>query len=391
MDYLEYILNKLQDSIKNLKTSFEKIKQDKEGLKLNIQNIFTKIRNELNNREDELLAEVDQLYNDIRNDEIILKQSEKLPNKVRINLERSKSNEFNDKNLALFIHECMCMEKNIKEINEENRNIKASLNNNDIEIQFNYETQLNTILQNFKKFGKLIILDKNKTFDTEILNEDKYKQESIINWIKESINKNKIKLEKIFSMKIISNSSKDFHNYCDNRGPTLTLIKTTKNKIFGGFTPLNFESYGGPKYDIDGQTFIFSLDSMKKYKLINKEKEAIYCEEKYGPYFGEKDFYIESNMKNGMAYSNKASNFNLEQTGGNEEYYYKPNYVQPYGNYGQPYGNYVQPNDIFGPLNDPYGNYAVRKVKPNMIRFTGGKGEKESFDVEDFEVFEVIY
>ena len=141
MDYLEYILNKLQDSIKNLKTSFEKIKQDKEGLKLNIQNIFTKIRNELNTREDELLAEVDQLYNDIRNDEIILKQSEKLPNKVRINLERSKSNEFNDKNLALFIHECMCMEKNIKEINEENRNIKASLNNNDIEIQFNYETQ----------------------------------------------------------------------------------------------------------------------------------------------------------------------------------------------------------------------------------------------------------
>ena len=170
-------------------------------------------------------------------------------------------------------------------------------------------------------------------------------------------------------MKINGNSSKDFHNYCDNKGPTLTLIKTTKNKIFGGFTPLNFESYGGPKYDIDGQTFIFSLDSMKKYKLINKEKEAIYCEEKYGPYFGEKDFYIESNMKNGMAYSNKASNFNLEKTGGNEEYYYNQNYGQPYG---------------------PYGYYNVRKVESNMINLAGGKGEKQSFDVEDFEVFEVI-
>ena len=36
--------------------------------------------------------------------------------------------------------------------------------------------------------------------------------------------------------------SKDFHKYCDNQGPNLILVKTKKNKIFGGFTPLSWEN-----------------------------------------------------------------------------------------------------------------------------------------------------
>ena len=42
-------------------------------------------------------------------------------------------------------------------------------------------------------------------------------------------------------MSINGRTSKDFHKYCDNKGPTLTIVKTTKNKIFGGFTPLNWD------------------------------------------------------------------------------------------------------------------------------------------------------
>ena len=36
--------------------------------------------------------------------------------------------------------------------------------------------------------------------------------------------------------------SEDFHKYCDNKGPTLTLFKTTKNKKFGGFISLNWSN-----------------------------------------------------------------------------------------------------------------------------------------------------
>ena len=37
-------------------------------------------------------------------------------------------------------------------------------------------------------------------------------------------------------------TSKDFHYYCDNKGPTLILIKTSNDVIIGGFTPFNWES-----------------------------------------------------------------------------------------------------------------------------------------------------
>jgi hypothetical protein len=28
----------------------------------------------------------------------------------------------------------------------------------------------------------------------------------------------------------------NFHNKCDYQGPTITIVKTNKNRIFGGFT-----------------------------------------------------------------------------------------------------------------------------------------------------------
>ena len=88
-------------------------------------------------------------------------------------------------------------------------------------------------------------------------------------------------------MNINGSSYKDFHKCCDNKGPTLTLVKTSKNKIFGGFTPLNWESDDDLlKVDKNNQTFIFSLDLMKKFDMINNEKAAIYFEKMKGLIFG---------------------------------------------------------------------------------------------------------
>ena len=209
---------------------------------------------------------------------------------------------------------------------------------NNIEIEFDYKEELNTILENIKKFGNISLLN-NTAIDSQIINENKNKLNSIINWIREKINKNNIRFEKIFIMSKNGISSKDFHNYCDNKGPTLIIVKTTKNKIFGGFTPLDWENRGGNKYDKNNQTFLFSLNSMEKYDMIDIEKEAIYCSEEYGPIFGGSDFQIESDMNNGSTYANKFTNFLSNE---------------------------------------------------NLV-LTGGKGNNESFEIEDFEVFKVIY
>ena len=34
---------------------------------------------------------------------------------------------------------------------------------------------------------------------------------------------------------------KTFHNYIDNKGSTLLLIKSTKGKKFGGFNPISWK------------------------------------------------------------------------------------------------------------------------------------------------------
>ena len=92
---------------------------------------------------------------------------------------------------------------------------------------------------------------------------------------------------KIFVMSINGSTSKDFHKYCDNKGPTLTIVKTTKNKIFGGY-PLNW----------------ILMDVLNMIKIIK---------------LSYRDFSIESNMKTAEAYANTGTNFlsnnNLELTG----------------------------------------------------------------------------
>ena len=59
-------------------------------MKLNIQKVFTKIRNALNDREDELLLEVDKQFEKEYFNENLLKENEKLPNKIKISLEKGK-------------------------------------------------------------------------------------------------------------------------------------------------------------------------------------------------------------------------------------------------------------------------------------------------------------
>ena len=115
------------------------ISESKEELKLKIQKIFTQIRNVINEREDELLLDVDNQYKNIFFDENILKESEKLPNKIRISLDSIKklNNEFNDDNkLNCFVNGCINKENNINEINIINKKIEKCNSNGNAKIYF---------------------------------------------------------------------------------------------------------------------------------------------------------------------------------------------------------------------------------------------------------------
>ena len=40
-----------------------------------------------------------------------------------------------------------------------------------------------------------------------------------------------------------------FHSHCDNKGPTVTLFKTTDGNIFGGYTSVSCDTSSGYKRD----------------------------------------------------------------------------------------------------------------------------------------------
>ena len=79
------------------------------------------------------------------------------------------------------------------------------------------------------------------------------------------------------------NEYKTFHDLCDNKGETLTLIKSSEGFIIGGYTPLEWDSNSGWKSD--NETFLFSLTNKKIFQKKVKGTDSIYCGKNVGPWF----------------------------------------------------------------------------------------------------------
>jgi len=165
---LKELSKTLQSSIDELNIILEKINKNKEEIKLDIQKIFTKIRNELNNREDELLLEVDKIYEKMNFNDNMLKESQKLPNKIKISLAKGEKlcKEMNNNiNLNSLVYDCVSIENEIKNINLINENIKKFSSFNK-QIKFNSGNKEN-IIESIKKFGYINEQNDNKS---EIIN-----------------------------------------------------------------------------------------------------------------------------------------------------------------------------------------------------------------------------
>ena len=90
-----------------------------------------------------------------------------------------------------------------------------------------------------------------------------------------------------------------FHEKCDGKSNTVTIIKTDEDYVFGGYTSAAWHSKGN--FIKDANAFIFSLRKKgilvdkKKFKIKNENK-AIYGNLKFGPVFGESDIVIKEGL-----------------------------------------------------------------------------------------------
>ena len=134
--------------------------------------------------------------------------------------------------------------------------------------------------------------------DSIILKESKNK-DKFIKKIKEWCGNKKYEL--LYRGSRDGSLSKNFHEKCDNQGPTLILYRNDKESIFGGYSSISWTNEGNYKKAPD--CFIFTLNNIhntEPYKFqVKNENEGVYHNINDGPTFGSHcDIYIRDDFKN---------------------------------------------------------------------------------------------
>ena len=106
-----------------------------------------------------------------------------------------------------------------------------------------------------------------------------------------------LKLTKLFSTNESGwNNASAFHNSCDNKGPTIVLIRSSDGKSYGGYNSVSWASCGS--HCEDSQAFLFRMSPEKGQRSrqhVRTEKfpvspslhyQAQYAHPTYGPTFG---------------------------------------------------------------------------------------------------------
>ena len=95
------------------------------------------------------------------------------------------------------------------------------------------------------------------------------------------------KWELIYKASVDGFGSEEFHSKCDGFSKTLTVIKSSNENIFGGYTEKAWSSNN--QWLKDTEAFIFSLINKRETSCKFKSlygADAIGCHSEFGPRFG---------------------------------------------------------------------------------------------------------
>ena len=115
-------------------------------------------------------------------------------------------------------------------------------------------------------------------------------------------------------------STQVFHQKCDNKGPTLTVIKAN-DRVFGGFTNLSWVSAGGTKSG-DPNAFVFRVvniqdeDNSSIEKFNHNKDGVIWCGNNYCAVFGSNnghDINIHNNCNQVNSHAKLGASYKLPQ------------------------------------------------------------------------------
>jgi len=133
--------------------------------------------------------------------------------------------------------------------------------------------------------GIVTQLEKQSVFESCLIIKNETHQSTLQSWLPPNAT-----CSLLFRASTDGNTPADFHRCCDNKGPTLALIKSGEY-IFGGYTSKSWESPGTSSFKAipDSQSFLFTLvnpSGNEPMKITPKPGAAIQCKSDVGPVFG---------------------------------------------------------------------------------------------------------
>jgi hypothetical protein len=96
------------------------------------------------------------------------------------------------------------------------------------------------------------------------------------------------KMELIYRATRDGTTPQKFHEFCDNKGPTIILFKNEKGNVFGGYASISWSNSGNYKSAPD--SFIFTLTNIHNTEptqfLSKNDNQELKFSTSYGPWFG---------------------------------------------------------------------------------------------------------
>jgi len=90
--------------------------------------------------------------------------------------------------------------------------------------------------------------------------------------------------ELCYQMSRDGTSASTFHNRCNSKGETMTVIKATNGRKFGGYSNLSWTN--GSYYQGTSSSWLYSLDKKTKHTYYRYSQYGIYQWSRYGPTWG---------------------------------------------------------------------------------------------------------
>eukprot|EP00347_Sterkiella_histriomuscorum_P009305 403341714 len=182
-------------------------------------------------------------------------------------------------------------------------------------------------------FDKLLLNIEDKTIDEKkIVFKELVAQE--INKKSQSLLKNTLfqngvnkKFQLLFKGTTHGFNASQFHNLCDNRGPTINFILSEFGQVFGGFTSLPWTSPDNGKWCSEPSAFVFSLSQRSIHKQYRNQDGAVRHYKDWMCAFGwNSDIRIHDNCdKNSNSYCYLGNTYELPNG-----YEYKSNEAKSY-------------------------------------------------------------